>query len=356
MIPTNKTSFGIVLCLALIYLPFNLQSQEENLETKISLLDRMQAEEKISLQIVTNIDTLFADWLRQSYHWGEAKLSFADGEELTEEVKVKIRGKYRSRHCENPPIKIKYSNKSLKKRNFKKLNEFKLVYPCESNAAYQAYVLKEYLIYKLYNELTDNSLRVQLVDFSLKDSLSGRTNRQFTGFLIEDREELIDRVNAVMSDMKCMRPNHLNQHHYTIFQVFQFLIGNTDWVLPTCKNSEIISLENGEMIPIPYDFDFSGMVDASYATTNLAFGFTSVKQRYFLGHLKPMEDLIPVLELFKQKRPALTQIIQDFDLLSEKDRKRMVKYLDSFYKILDKPKKVKRIFVHPMAEAMAKDY
>ena len=191
MTPIRRISLGIVFCLSLLYLPFNLQSQEEHSEAQISLLDRMQAEEKISLQILTNIDTLYADWLRQSYHWGEAKLSFANGEEITEEVKVKIRGKYRSRHCENPPIKIKYSNKSLKKRNFKKLNEFKLVYPCESNEEYQTYVLKEYLIYKLYNKLTDNSLRVQLVDFSLKDSLSGRSNRQFTGFLIEDREELI---------------------------------------------------------------------------------------------------------------------------------------------------------------------
>ncbi|MBX2871805.1 MAG: hypothetical protein KTR30_06895 [Saprospiraceae bacterium] len=345
-----------MLCLSLIYLPLSLFSQEEKAETEISLLDRMQQEDKISLQITTNIDSLYADWRLQSYHWGEAKLSFANGEEITEEVKVKIRGKYRSRYCENPPIKIKYSNKSLKKRNFKKLNEYKLVYPCKSNEEYQAYVLKEYLIYKMYNELTDNSLRVQLVDFNLKDSLSSRIDRQFTGFLIEDREELIHRVNAVMSDMKCMRPNHLNQHHYTIFQVFQFLIGNTDWILPTCKNSEIISLHNGEMIPIPYDFDFSGMVDASYATTNIAFGFNSVKQRYFLGHLKPMEDLIPVLELYKEKRQTLTKIIEEFELLNLKDRKRMIRYLDSFYKILDKPKKVKRLFVHPMAEAMAKDY
>jgi len=355
MTPTKITLLGLAMCMSLLAIPLGLYSQDPS-PPEISLLDRMQREEIPSLTITTHIDTLFADWRLQNYHWGKAKLSFQSGEEIEEEVKVKIRGKYRSRYCENPPIKIKYSNKSLKKRNFKKLNEFKLVYPCQSTAEYQNYVLKEYLIYKLYNELTDNSLRVQLIDLTLVDSLTGQKDREFKGFLIEDREELIHRVNAVMSDMKCMRPNHLNQHHYTIFQVFQFLIGNTDWVLPTCKNAEVISMKNGEMIPIPYDFDFSGMVNASYATTNIAFGFTSVKQRYFLGHLKPMEDLLPVLALYKEKRQRLTQVIEAFDYLSLRDRKRMIKYLDSFYKILDNPKKVKRIFVHPMAAAMAKDY
>ena len=159
-----------------------------------------------------------------------------------------------------------------------------------------------------------------------------------------------------MSDVKCMRPEHLSTYDYTLFQVFQYFIGNTDWLLPTCKNCEIISLENGEMIPIAYDFDFSGMVSTSYATQNSALPVQSIKDRYFLGHKKKMKDLDPVFKLFKEKKNELIATINDFEYLSKAERRRMVKYINSFYKILDNPKLVKKEFVHPMADSMKDDY
>lgn len=344
MTPTSPCRRKTFLILSFLTLHLALFSQEKGVPEKISLLDRMQQQELLSLEITTNINALFADWRTQNYHWGKAKLTFTDGEEVEERINVKVRGKYRSKNCKNPPIKIKYSNKSLKERNFKKLNEYKLVYPCKSTKEYQRYVMKEYLIYKLYNELTLNSLRVQLVDLTLTDSLSGQSNHQFKGFLIEHWEELIYRMEAVMSDLDCMPSENLNQHHYTIFQLFQYLIGNTDWVIPSCKNAEIIATQDGEAIPVPYDFDFSGMVDAAYAVSDAGLGLTDITQRYFKGEQKSMEELAPILKLFQEKRRSFTEIIEGFEYLPKKDRKNMIKYLNSFYRILDKPKKVQRIF------------
>ncbi len=323
---------------------------------KISLLDRLLMEELPQLNLSMNVEAVYGDRKLQAYHWGEANIQLNEEESILEEIQVRTRGKYRSRNCENPPLKIKFSNKKLKARNFKKLNEFKVVYPCEAKSIYQTYVFKEYLVYKLSNVLTENGLRVQLVDLVIQDSTQVEKSRRFKAFLIEDREELISRIDAQMSDMKCMRPNHLDPHDYTLFQVFQFFIGNTDWLLPTCQNAEVVSMKNGRMLPIPYDFDFSGLVSTEYATVNPGFGIRSVKDRYFLGHQKSMEELDPILALFQQKKTALLQVIEDFEYLPKGEKKVMTRYLESFYKILEKPKKVKKIFVHPMAESMAKDY
>ena len=209
---------------------------------------------------------------------------------------------------------------------------------------------------KLNNVLTEQSLRVQLIDLEIKDSLGNIAPITSKGFLIEHREELIDRVDAVMSDAKCMKPVHLSTYDYTLFQVFQYFIGNTDWLLPTCKNCEIISLESGVMIPIAYDFDFSGMVSTNYAVPNSSLGLRTITERYFLGHKKKMADLDPVLALFQAKKEALIKTVNDFEYLPKKERKRMVKYMEAFYKVLGKPKLVKRAFVHPMADSMKEDY
>ena len=110
------------------------------------------------------------------------------------------------------------------------------------------------------------------------------------------------------------------------------------------------------MIPIAYDFDFSGMVSTNYAVPNSSLPVRTITDRYFLGHKKKMEDLDPVLALFQAKKAELIATVNDFEYLPKSERKRMVKYMESFYKILSKPKLVKRAFVHPMGDSMKEDY
>lgn len=319
-------------------------------------MDTLVTQELPKLRLEMDLKMLFDDRRMMNYQSAVATFTMDNGEEWIDHIQLKTRGRYRSQKCDNPPLKLKYRKKGLKKRGFNKNNEFKLVYPCKAGDNYQRYIFKEYLVYKLNNVLTDQSLRVQLVDLSIHDSLANIAPIRAKGFLIEHREELIDRLGAVMSDAKCMRPVHLSTYDYTLFQVFQFFIGNLDWLLPTCQNCEIISLESGEMVPIAYDFDFSGMVNTHYAIPNQTFPVNSLTDRYFLGHKKKMAELDPVLTLFKEKKAELIRTITDFEYLSQKERKRMVKYIESFYKILDKPKQVKSHFIHPMADSMKDDY
>ena len=332
------------------------QKTESKKIKKESLLDTLSTQELLKLTLEADLEKLFVDRRTMNYHPAKASITFDNGEVWTNNIELRTRGLYRGQRCDQPPLKIKYPKKELKARGLNKNNEFKLVYPCKMGDNFQDYVMKEYLVYKLNNVLTDQSLRVQLVDLEIKDSLDNIVPITVKGFLIEHREELIDRLGAVMSDAKCMQPVHLSKFDYTLFQVFQYFIGNTDWLLPLCKNCEIISLENGEMIPIAYDFDFSGMVNTNYATPNSSLPVRTIKDRYFLGHKKEIEDLKPVFELFQEKKTELIATVNDFEYLSKGDRKEMIRYINSFYKILDKPKLVKKEFCHPMGDNMKDDF
>ncbi len=50
-----------------------------------------------------------------------------------------------------------------------------------------------------------------------------------------------------------------------LVDVFQYLIGNTDWSGVEMHNMELFQTPAGVYATIPYDFDFSGIIDARYA-------------------------------------------------------------------------------------------
>lgn len=317
---------------------------------KESLLDHLIETGMSQLEVQTNLESLFNDRKRKSYKKAVGTFIFQDGDTWKDSIEVKVRGVFRASKCDNPPLKIKYSKKLLKARGLKKRNEYKLVYPCKNEEEYQNYIYKEYLIYKLYNELTERSLRVHLIDFTLRDSADRMEPIKSTGFMIEHREELIKRLDAEKNDTRCLPIKNLSAYDYTLFQVFQFMIGNVDWLIPNCKNSEVIQLKDSIMIPIPYDFDYTGFVNPSYAVPFATFKQKEVTDRYFLGHKKDIKDLMPVFDLFKEKENTFINIIDSFEYLPKKDRKILVKYLNSFYKILEQPKKIKKVFVHDMGD------
>lgn len=147
--------------------------------------------------------------------------------------------------------------------------------------------------------------------------------------------------------MRCLPFENLSPNDYTLFQVFQFMIGNVDWKINNCKNAEVIQLPDKTIIPIPYDFDYTGMVNPSYAIPFLRYKQNMVTDRYFIGQKKELKDLLPILELFKKKKDTFINIINSFESLPKKERRSMLNYLRSFYRTLDRPSQVERIFVQP---------
>ena len=96
---------------------------------------------------------------------------------------------------------------------------------------------------------------------------------------------------------------------------------------------------------VPYDFDFAGLVNAHYAIPAPELSITSVRERLYRGFPRKMEEIQRVLDLFREKKEAINNLIMNFELLSLRYRKEMIDYLDDFYKTIESKSLVKRIFI-----------
>jgi len=318
-------------------LPDSLPSLDE----KRSLFDHLAAQQNPSIELVADFQQLIADKFQQEYR-SAALFCYDDAGEVILDgiIELRTRGKFRCRYCEHTPIKLKIPKKQLKAAEMHKHNEIKLVFPCKPGWEYKDYVLREYLCYRLYNLLSPYSYRVKRVDFLLRDSANLKYAQKLSGFIIEDKEELAKRQNAKKTSFDFIDPDTLDPQIYLRLQLFQYLIGNTDWCTTTTHNLEPLLLKSGVIVPVPYDFDFSGMVNAAYATPNSTLPIESVRQRFFLGRYASYEELKPTLDFFREKKAALFEEVAAADYLSRSSRKALRKYMEKFYEVIESPERV----------------
>lgn len=317
---------SLVLCLAAFS---HLSAQQSSIFDKLS-----EAGEVLSISIETDLEALISE--RASADELPATLRFADAQKrkFTEEIKVSARGKFRRRVCDFPPVRLNFSKPSLRQQGFEaKFDKLKLVTHClDDREMSQDNILKEYLIYKMYNELTPYSLRAQLVRVDYIDAQRKLPKMRRYGIIMEDIDELALR----MGGNECKECYNLSEEQLqadaeNLMCLFQYMIGNTDWSMAMVRNIKLIQLANGRSIPVPYDFDFSGFVNASYALPNMDYGLLSLKQRAFLGREHPWPLTSSTLAQLMDKRAVLQQMIRSSKLLSASARAECIAYLDSFY-------------------------
>lgn len=122
--------------------------------------------------------------------------------------------------------------------------------------------------------------------------------------------------------------------------LFNYMIGNTDWTVTYQHNIKVLINSFSDKpnlgIAIPYDFDYSGLVDAHYAAPAEALGLESVRQRRYLGLCRTEDEYLNALKEFVDKKSDFYRVIYDCPYLTEKSKKSMISYLDEFYMIIDK--------------------
>lgn len=239
-----------------------------------------------------------------------------------------------------PPLKIDFKKGDLRAAGIRgDYDDLKMVVRCKGGDAYEDYVLKEYLTYKLYNSLTDISFRVQLIKLTLEDTEGKQKNIEAYAFLIESIEELAERVNGAIRVNDFLRDKFIHPASYDRMCVFEFMIGNADWHTVKQHNTKIIALRNPKiMVTIPYDFDYSALVETPYATPHTKLPINNLKDRYYLGLCRGENEYDSTFELFRTKKEEILATVEQFELLNERPKKSMLKYLNSFFEILDSPK------------------
>jgi len=282
------------------------------------------------------------------YFRAKLELENLSGNSQSFDIDIKTRGIFRlkSTNCYFPPLLIKFSKKDIKKTIFKGNSKLKLVYPCNKNNTYQQYILLEYLAYRIYNQLTDYSLKVRLVKLKLLDLAGKDPEYDKYAFLIEPDNSLAKRVNGKEMEVKNIHPDLTDKQMINLLSIFQYMIGNTDWSVKALHNIVLIARDSMQNpVAVPYDFDFSGLVNAEYALPAEHLNIRSVRERYYNGYGREMDEIMPNIEIFKREKENIYKLVRSIVGLDEKNMENAIKYLDQFYKIIDDPAKIKKEFI-----------
>jgi hypothetical protein len=213
--------------------------------------------------------------------------------------------------------------------------KIKLVTPCQSDENAQQLVYKEYLAYQMYNELTPHSFKTQLVHITYLDKNCNMSSIEATGFLIEEVNEAAERMTAKLLQ-RHEKIKYLNQDCYRLFAMFQYFIGITDWNLSKRHNIKLIRKHDSNgPIPVPYDFDYAGLVDAPYAIPHPQLPIENVRERYFMWRGKNFDGFEKIIEMFEDKKPVMLEKIENFSLLEKERKEEMINYIESFFQELN---------------------
>jgi hypothetical protein len=274
---------------------------------------------------------------KQKAEYMDAELIIYNNETpVTKKIRIMARGNFRKGQCYFPPLFLNFKTDSIKMTELQGMNKIKVVTHCTTGKNNDNIVLKEYLAYKLYNILTEKSFRVRLADITYIDT--GKKQQQFReiGFIIEPVQLVAKRNNCVLVDPMVVRGADIIEEDADRSALFQYMISNTDWRFKSGHNTKYMkSLTDitSKVIAVPYDFDFSGFVDASYAFPQSWSTSESLFQRDYLGYCRDNDDLYRKnIELFLSRENQIMKTITSFSLLPEKERKVVEKFTEGFFK------------------------
>lgn len=257
-------------------------------------------------------------------------------------VDLRTRGDFRLRECFFSPIRVKIKKKDAKGTLFEGNKALKLVLPCKKTKDNNSLVLREFMCYKIYETLTPYTFNTRLLSVDLWEG-SGKNDKEYliTGFFIEDDDLVAERHGAEVKEKLNLHPLAMHDTTTVRHDLFQYFIANIDWSTTFMHNAKIIQTrEPFRNIPLTYDFDQSGFVDAPYATLNPEFNMTDVKQRIYRGFCRKDNGVVYyVRNQFIELEPTIGEILASYrSQFEEKDFASTEKFVAEFFKTIKSDK------------------
>ena len=243
--------------------------------------------------------------------------------------------------CQFPPLKVRFTSPPPMDSVFAGQKSLKLVAYCRSAESFQQYVLLEYATYRMLNVLSPASFRVRLtqIDFVNDD---GRPFITRYGFFVEDLDDVARRNTMRRAKLPDLIPiSSLSPRHAALYAMFQDMIANHDWSMRAgpkgeecCHNAKLIAPARGVaagVVPIPYDFDFSGFVNAPYATPPDELHLSSVRQRQYRGYCIHNGEAYAVAAQMRASKPQMLAALNSTPGLQPATIQRATDYLSTFF-------------------------
>jgi hypothetical protein len=307
-----------------------------------------ESEEILEFTIETDVRHFFRERGEESTYF-DATIHYGDGQKTFDfPLRVKTRGHFRklSSNCRYPPVLLNFIKDMIPGDCiFKGQDKIKLVMPCVGDD----YVIHEYLVYKLYNFITQKSFKARLVKVMFHDSEKGKDTGPLLGILLEEEGQMANRNQSESVSIENMRPRETQKGDFLKMAVFQYMIGNTDWSVQFQQNIKLISKKDSdELVAVPYDFDHAGIVRAPYAKPAPELLMESTQQRRYRGYcIDDMSEFEETFKLFNDLKDDFYAIYTENPHLSGKYRKQTLSFLDDFYETINNPDKAEKDFMYP---------
>jgi hypothetical protein len=277
-------------------------------------------------------------------HDGEVIYLTSSGEAKKLSVKITVRGHFRRDpvHCNFPPLYIDFKKSENKNTLFSNQNRLKLVTPCQT----EENVIEEYTIYKMYNKVTEFSLKARLVKVQYFDTKRNKKLFEKYSFFIEDKDHAAER-NGTREKDKPVTPFDLNVDNLKKLSVFEYIIGNIDWFVSSRKNIILMQPKDTTLAPygVPYDFDLSGFVNPEYSKPEGVPEDMLRDKRVYRGIRYTEEEFKEIFEFYRKLRPVFESIINNQVLLSKYNKKYLLGYIGHFYTVIENNELIKKEFL-----------
>jgi len=271
---------------------------------------------------------------------GKFEYEKSPGQWITVPVQARVRGNYRLNNCYFPPLKLKFKKKEVSTTLFEGNKALKLVLPCETSGDKNILILKEYLCYQFYQILTPYYFRTRLANLTLTET-SRKNPRTYDilTFFVEDNSMVAKRSDGKIVESKSTSPGRFDEKQSLRNDFFQYMIGNADWSAVFQHNSNTMLVQE-KYVPLSYDFDMAGFVNAFYAKQNPpSLGTGDPRERVYRGFCKSKDAMEEIRKEFLGKESAVQAIIEEHAAsFSKGELTDMHDYLNEFFEILKNDK------------------
>ena len=294
-----------------------------------------QAQEPINLQVTGSVKSIKKNSNDSSFVTGKF-LYQKDKEWVTVPAEARVRGNFRLNNCYFPPLKLKFNKKDVASTVFSGNKTLKLVVPCETSKDKNSLIRKEYLCYKIYEIVSSYYFRTRLANIDLTEVSQKKPRKyELLAFFVEDNSLVAQRSQGKVVKSKSTSPAAFDEKQSIRNDYFQYMIGNSDWSAVFQHNSNTLFV-GGKYIPLSYDFDMSGFVNAGYAhATSASAGAGDSRARVYRGFCKSKTAMEEVRKEFLEKESAVIALIEnESNNFSKFELNDMKNYLNGFFEIL----------------------
>ena len=306
------------------------------------------ADTPIELKLVGNFKVISRDrdTLSTTEYWGEVQMADGKGGELKLPVQLRTRGHYRlsNRNCSFVPLRLDFKKSEVKETVFDGQDKLKLVTHCNPNPVYEEYMIREYLAYKVHNLITPRSYRARLARVTYVDSATGKPIETRNGVFLEHEDDVARRMEGEIVEIRRALFDDVDPAQVLELSIFAAFVGHVDWSLSALHNVRLVRQQNGNLLPVIYDLDFTGLVGTKYSTPDPRLGIRSVKERLYRGPCKDPAELTQFFAPYREKKDAILALYRDTPGLDGRYRNDATAFLNQWFKMLDTPRDQKWMF------------